>query len=756
MHRDELLRRLDRAGLVDFQRGKTLLEDRAATGKTPEEILVASGLVSEAALARLIADAYRVPFVVLSDRYVPPEVARLVPRDVAENYGLLAIERDGDILTVAMADPLDLMAEDLVRFMTSLQIRRVMAARTELVQALAAAYDGTPWPRPEEQVPDVARVELHPEGSRETVVPGRATALILEGLQEGATDLHFEPRESGLAVRFRIDGTLQKGVEFGVAGRAAVMEELRRLVDFAPGEGSRPRVGRCVIRTPELEADLSVSSVPSLFGQKVVLRVVDRARQVPDLERSGLLPETFQRIASLLERPSGLLVVAGPMGSGRSALVYGMLHHLEPSGRSLVALEDSWMPDLPGVTCIPVGAEPGTLSMRMALEGALLQDPDVILVRGLEGPESVDLALRAAEEALVLVTLNADGAVGATRLLQQMASSPTRAVSSLLGVVALRRVRRLCQGCRQEVPARPGPERQFVGPGCRECHFTGYRGRVSLQEVLVVSERLRGMLWNRAPEARILEAAVAEGMVPLASDGRLKVAMGLTSLDEVVRALPLEGGGRRPCPGCHRELGEDFRVCPYCDPGLDQECPSCRRPVEEDWRTCPYCHRALRRKALEFETREDLPAVGASSSGEFEGMPGLRTVLVAVHDAAVRAGILEALEKAGYEVLLADDGRDAIEIVAQDAPDLVLAEARLPGVDGLELCRLARESGLSMPILVLHPEPDASLRARVLESGGDGLVSPAAGTAGWIRTLVRALEERSARLAPAFPSQEPG
>jgi len=545
LHREELLRRLDRAGLVDYQRALAALQDRAQAGKPAEEALVSAGLVSEVTLTRLIADSYRIPFMSLADRYVSSDVARLVPRDVAENYALLPIEREGETLTLAMADPMDLMAEDLVRFMTSCQIRRVMVPRSELLQALAAAYDGGTWPLGSPEDPVSSQVELRGEGSVEAVPPGLATTLILEALREEASDLHFEPRESGLAVRFRIDGRLQKSVDLGVEQRSAVLAELRRLTDFSSGDWSAPRLGRCHIRTPELEADLTVASMPCLHGHKVVLRLLDRSRQAPNLERLGFLPETFRHVVSLLEKSSGLILVTGPAGSGRTSTSYGMLHHLGPQGRSIVALEDSWMPELAGITCIPVGTEPGTMGLKQALEGALLQDPDVLLLRGLPDRETTDLVLRAAGEMLVITTMGAEGALAAVQNLQRLAGSPWRAVSSLLGVVAQRRVRRLCEACREEVPSEEGldfslphhlklPERRFRGRGCRACSYSGYRDRVGLQEVLVISERLRHLLWSGASEQRLLETALVGGV---GASGRRWPGQGRRGPDQPGRGL---------------------------------------------------------------------------------------------------------------------------------------------------------------------------------------------------------------------------
>lgn len=760
MHREELLRRLDRAGLLDYERALGIVQGNP--GRPAEEILISSGLVTEAALARLIAEAYRVPFMTLLDQYVSPDVARLVPRDVAENYSLLPVEREGDVLTVAMADPLDLMAEDLVRFMTSCQIRRVMVPRSELMSALTAAYDGTPWPRDESVEAEPEAVEIRAEGSSETetVASGRATSLVLDGIREGATDVHFEPREAGLSVRFRIDGVLQKAMELGPDARAAIMAELRRLAGFSPGDSGRPRLGRLTLRSVDTEVELAVSSVPSLFGQKVVLRVLDRARQVPELDRLGFLPDTYRRAVSLLEKPSGLLVVAGPGGSGRVDTVYGMLHHLEPSGKSLVALEDTWLPDLSSVTCIPVGDEPGALSFRTALEGALLQDPDVILIRRLPDRETADLALRAASEALVITCLTADSAVGALQGLHRLVSSPAQATSALLGVVAQRRVRRLCERCLEEVPAQATrrmhipadlkvPERHFVGRGCKECHYTGYRDRVGLQEVLLVGDRLRDLLWNGSPASRLAEVARSEGMVPLLQDGLVKVGMGLTTLEEVLRALPPDPGSERGCPTCGKELAEGFQVCPYCDPGLDRLCPSCRKPAQSDWRTCPYCRWTLAATGDVMETQEDLPAVGTSSGeAEVKPVPGFRTVLVADHDATSRATILQALERAGYEVMLADDGVDAVERIQHDRPDLILADVRLPRVDGLEILRRTRAEGMATPVLLMHPEPDADLQERVRQAGGAGVLSRAEGASGWLRRIVRALQEQSVDVEP--------
>lgn len=753
MHREELLRRLDRAGLLDYERGLGI--GQANPGRPIEEVLISTGLVTEASLARLIAEAYRVPFMTLAERYVAPEVARLVPRDVAENYSLLPVEREGDILTVAMADPLDLMAEDLVRFMTSLQIRRVMVPKSELLAAMGAAYDGTPWPRDDSADEPPEPLEVRAEGSAETVATGRATSLVLEGIREGATDVHFEPREAGLAIRFRIDGVLQKALEVGPDARATIMAELRRLAGFAPGDSGRPRLGHLTLRSVDQEVELALSSVPSLYGQKVVLRVLDRTRQVPELDRLGFLPEAYRRAVSLLDKASGLLVVAGPSGSGRVDTVYGMLHHLEPSGKSLVALEDTWIPELAGVTCIPVGDEPGALSFRAALEGALLQDPDVILIRRLPDRETADLALRAAAEALVIACLPADSAVGALQSLHRLVGSPAQATSTVLGVVAQRRLRHLCERCMEEAPperqGRRGlpadlriPERHFVGRGCKDCNYTGYRDRVGLHEVLLVGDRMRELLWNGAPARRLTELARAEGMVPLLQDGLDKVGMGLTTLAEVLRALPPDPGSERGCPTCGKEMGEDFQVCPYCAPGLDRLCPSCRKPAHSDWRTCPYCRWTLSEApAAVLETQEDLPAVGASSD-ELRAVPGFRTVLVADHDATSRAAILQALERAGFEVLLADDGVDAVERIQHDRPDLILASMRLPRVDGMEILRQTREQGLTTPVLLMHPEPDPDLQERVRAAGGAGVLGRAEGASGWLRRIVGALQEHPA------------
>ncbi len=768
MHREELLRRLDRAGLVEYQRALATVQDRAHAGRSPEEALVSAGLVSEAALARLVAESYRVPFVSLVGRAVAPEVARLVPRDVAENYALLPLEREGDVLTLAMADPLDLMAEDLVRFLTSCQIRRVMAPRTELVCALEAAYNGTPWPG--------AGESHQPATALEAASQGLATSLIVEGLRAGASDLHFEPRESGLAVRFRVDGRLQKSVELGLQERSQVLAELRQMADFSEADGCQPRLGRCTLKTAEIEIELAISSVPSLHGQKIVLRAVDRSKPLQDLERLGLLPEAYRQVVSLLERPSGLILVTGPTGSGKTSTGYAMLHHLGPQGRSLVALEDSWMPDQPGITCIPVGQGPGTMDMRSALEGVLLQDPDVVLLQGLPDRQTADLALRAAQEVLVITTLGAEGSLAAVESLKRLASSPWYAISNLLGVVAQRRVRRLCETCRQEVRPEyspratrlwhlPLPERHFEGRGCPDCSFTGYRGRAGLQEVLLLSPRLRDLFWAGAPEARLLEVALQEGLVPLAADGLTKAAVGLTSLEEVRRALPPSPGSGRSCGVCGREVREDFQVCPYCDPGLELQCPACSRPIQDDWRTCPYCRRVLGRRRDLGETREDLPALadrsvspalGQPRSIETSVLPAVRTVLVADHDASVRAGILEALERSGYQVLLADDGRDAWETIRQESPDLVLVEVRLPRLGGLEICRLARGLGRTGPILLLHPDPDEELRRKVLDAGGDGVLSISAGSRGWLGALAEALQDRPACAPPAMVEAEPG
>ncbi|HXE71780.1 MAG TPA: GspE/PulE family protein [Candidatus Nitrosotenuis sp.] len=562
MHK-ALIESLAEAGLLDLEKARAVMVDKPDSPTPLCQSMVEAGLIGETELALFLSQYCGLPYTSVSGRKIPTEVLRLLPSDVAEKACMVALERENGRLTLAVADPFDITAQDVARQRTGLELNLMVAARSEILAAIhgrAADISNEMSSFLEqfraEEIEFLAALE---EEEKEAGPPRHdapliqmVNALIVDAIQMKASDIHVEPQEGCLRVRYRIDGVLRNMCELPRELQSAVLSRLKLAAGMDISERRRPQDGRARIRVGGRVVDLRVSSMPSFYGEMVVLRVLDRAVGLPTLEQLGFLPHDLERFRRLLANSQGILLITGPTGSGKTSTLYASLNHLNNIGQNIVTIEDPIEFQLAGIGQTQVNPRAGVVFSN-ALRTILRQDPDIIMVGEIRDVETAQVAVQAAQTGhLVLSTLHTNSAPATLTRLGQMGVAPYETASSLLGVTAQRLVRRICPHCQVEVtpPASlldylaeatgsPLPGRYWQGQGCELCASTGFQGRCGLFEILSLSAAVKDLLFRGAPETEVEKAARREGMHTLLEDGLLKVAAGITSLSEVMRVVSI-------------------------------------------------------------------------------------------------------------------------------------------------------------------------------------------------------------------------
>lgn len=608
------------AGSTDAAQIAAALEEQGTTGERIGEILVRRGAAPEEVVARALSRQLRLGYA--SPPLQPDEGAfSLVDRSLARRHEVVPLAVRGGSLRVAMADPLDAAAIDDLRFQTGLTIEPLVSPAHEIRRILREAYPpaagrsgqreafaapairaqggGARLPR-DPRDPGDAPPARHDPAPGETTAIGLVDSLVGRAIAAGASDLHIEPGETAIAIRVRVDGDLRPLGTFPVDLGPAVVSRVKVLAGLDISVKRRPQDGRCVWghgRRPGA-VSLRVSTLPTVTGEKVVLRLLPPAGSGPGIERLGLAPPDRTRIGELLEMSHGAILVTGPTGSGKTTTLYALLAEVDRERRNLVTLEDPVEYGLPGITQVQVDVR-GGVSFAAGLRAVLRQDPDIVMVGELRDHETVDVALAAALTGhLVLATLHTNDAASAPLRLIEMGAAPYLVAGALVGVIAQRLVPRLCTGCSVELdppmeaaalwPA--GAGRPRAGAGCARCGGRGVRGRVGIFEVLKVDDAVREAILARAGTERVRSAARAGGMTTLGRDARGKVIRGEISLEA---ALPLLRSATTEAPVCGRcgtDVEVDFDHCPACGESRRRRC-RCGGALDRAWRCCPACGR---------------------------------------------------------------------------------------------------------------------------------------------------------------------
>jgi type IV pilus assembly protein PilB len=603
-------------GLLGDEQLAALLQRQQVTSATEHrkrlgQLAVEAGLATEKQLATALAQALRLPLVDLASNPAPAEVVRLLPRPVAERTGtlVLASRRDGLSITIATADPTDVMALDDVRLHTGAQELIVLVAtasqiRDHLVRSWSLSGDSADVSTLFERLEPVdVEPELSLQGIEAAPVVRLVDVVLADAVRARASDVHLEPRAGELRIRYRVDGLLREVMTVPQSASSAMVSRIKILSGLDIAERRRPQDGRAKLTVDALVVEARISTLPTLHGEKVVIRLLPPAADVPVLDRTGLLPEQLRLVSSALEQARGLVLITGPTGSGKTNTLYAAVHRVATPDRNVVTLEDPVEIQVDGITQVQVHDRSG-LTFARGLRSVLRQDPDVVLVGEVRDAETAELALQASLTGhLVLTTLHTNDATAAVTRLVDMGVQPFLVASSLTLVVAQRLVRTPCDGC--SAPHVPSPAVLALlgltpddlvgttprrGSGCSECAGTGYLGRTGVFEVLPVTAELREVLLRDPTEAAISAAARAHGMLTLRAAALAAAGRGHTTYEEVLRVTHVDAVGGPRCQQCSRALAVGMVCCPYDGTPVGRgRCGDCGERLDAEWRVCPWC-----------------------------------------------------------------------------------------------------------------------------------------------------------------------
>ncbi len=526
----------------------------ATTGERIGEALVALGAASAEDVLRALARQKKLPFLSRDELPSPLPILKNVSPKYLRQYLVCPISVDGGLLTVAAADPLNPLIVDDLRQCTGLEVKVVVSAADAITEAIDRTYDGSATPL--QRIVEGIEPERAAEGDEDInhlrdmafeapVV--RLVNLLIEGaISAEASDIHIEPFEDTLRIRYRIDGILFDQEAPPRRLQAAVTSRIKIMAEMNIAERRLPQDGRIRVTLHGRRIDIRVSTMPTVHGESIVMRLLDRSTVFLPLERLGFGPDTQRKFESLIKRPHGIVLVTGPTGSGKTTTLYAALDKINSPDVKIITVEDPVEYQLKGVNQIPVKAKIG-LTFASGLRHIVRQDPDVILVGEIRDLETAEISIQAALTGhLVFSTLHTNDAPAAITRLQDMGVEPYLVSSVLEGVLAQRLLRRICPACRAPYRS-PAPDLEalgieaaadtplFRGRGCDECRGTGYRGRTAIYELFIITEDVRSLMLRRASAREIRRHAVEAGMVTLRMDGWLKAREGITTIEEILR-----------------------------------------------------------------------------------------------------------------------------------------------------------------------------------------------------------------------------
>ncbi len=551
---------LVKATLITREQLNQALQQQQTAGGRIGTNLVKLGFISEDDITSFLSRQYGVPSINLSHFEIDASVIKLIPSEIAQKHQVIPINRTGNILTVAMADPSNIFAIDDVKFMTGFKIEPVVAAETSIKNAINKYYDSAGMVEDIMKTFDDKDVEALKDdedainaaelgkAAEDAPVVKLVNLILTDAIKKSASDIHIEPYEKSFRVRYRIDGVLYDVMQPPLRLRAAITSRVKIMAQLDIAERRLPQDGRIKIKMGGREMDYRVSTLPTLFGEKVVLRLLDKGNLQLDMTKLGFGPEALADFESGLLLPYGMVLVTGPTGSGKTTTLYSALNRLNIVDTNIMTAEDPVEFNLAGINQVQTKAEIG-LTFATALRSFLRQDPDVIMVGEIRDYETAEIGVKAALTGhLVLSTLHTNDAPSTISRLLNMGVEPFLVSASTNVIVAQRLARRICQSCKEVVPVPPqalvnvgfSPEeaktlKPCKGKGCMACSETGYKGRVALYEVMLIKENIKEAILQGASALELRELGRKNGMQTLREAGLQKLREGMTTVEEVLR-----------------------------------------------------------------------------------------------------------------------------------------------------------------------------------------------------------------------------
>ncbi len=553
-------------GLINEEQLQQALALQKKSGKRLGAVLVEMHLVTEQDIVQILSKQLRIPFIDLSNYLIDPVIAKLVPEHIAKRHMLIPINKVGNKLTVAMVDPLNIIAIDDIQLMTGLMVKPVVATHTDINKALQDAYGAVAQQdKLMDDLEDIGSADSDDDldglgelGENDAPIIRLCNLVIAQAVQNGVSDIHIEPFEKELRIRYRQDGVLMNAMTPPKKATAAITSRIKIMSSLNIAEKRLPQDGRIKIKVSNRSIDLRVSILPVIWGEKIVMRILDQSSLKVNLEDLGFEPKTLERFKEGISSPYGIILVTGPTGSGKTTTLYSALTSLNSIDSNVMTAEDPVEYMLHGINQVQCKPEIG-LTFAAALRSFLRQDPDTIMVGEIRDFETAEIAIKASMTGhLVLSTLHTNDAPGTIGRIVNMGIEPFMVTTSVVIVQAQRLVRKICKDCKYEIKPRAEQVAQFgitpellrrldlphineknmlfyKGKGCETCGNAGYKGRQGVYEVMAMSERLRDIILNGGSTDDVRRQAIEEGMLSLRESALRKTLIGLTTLEEVVR-----------------------------------------------------------------------------------------------------------------------------------------------------------------------------------------------------------------------------
>jgi type IV pilus assembly protein PilB len=704
MRRKKLGQILVEAGLINEDQLVQALEEQKKKKGKLGKIIIEKEWAKNEDICKALSKQLNIPYVKLKELEISKEVIETIPRKQANRKLLIPYKKTGRRLRLAMANPLDYTTINEIKFKTGLDVSVAVATEEDIRAAIDDNYpdefdlDLFATMVPSEEVEVLAEERDENEYDVDELIRQSeiapivrlTNAILADAIKLQASDIHIEPQEKEVTVRYRIDGMMKNIFKVGLPALAPLVSRIKIIGDMDIATKRRPQDGRTKLKVGNNQYDMRISTLPTIFGEKVVIRVLDQSKAFIDLEELGFSPDDLKALAAILTRPQGIILVTGPTGSGKSTTLYASLNRLKSEVINIVTVEDPVEYQLPGINQVQVNEKAG-ITFASGLRSILRQDPNVVMVGEIRDAETAKIAFQAANTGhLVLTTLHTNDAAAAVTRLVDLGVDPYVIASSLLCVLAQRLVRKNCPHCtvveklnktlitRLEISGDgKALEKIKKGQGCEACQFSGYLGRLGIYEMLMVDNDLRKLIVQGAADTEIAEDARERGIKNLFGDCRDKLFQGVTSVEELMRvAPPPEREDRQPA----------------------MEQVAAEAPVE-----------------MTAEAPVEMTA---------EGLGAQLRVLAVDDDPFIRKMLQKVLTEAQYDVVLATDGEEALEKVYRERPDLIISDVVMPNMDGLSLVKKLKSQLQTsiIPVILLTTKDEVESEVEGLEAGADDYI----------------------------------
>jgi len=712
------------AGLIDSKTLEKALEIQKIEKKKIGQILIDMGVTDDVEIAKALSRQLNIPFLSSGEIQCSEDIKALVPSEMAEHYLMVPIKKVDKKLLVAMANPMDFYAVDDLRFVTQMPIEMAVAPQRDIITAIEKFYpkydlekEFSSEPASGDQVELVKSIEKEEKDVAQLLkltelppVVRFTNAILADAIKLSASDLHIEPQKTAVVVRYRVDGIVREIMKTDKHVHASLVSRIKIISNMDIAIRRKPQDGKAQIRYHNKNYDLRVSTIPTSYGEKVTIRILDPDAARVRIEDLGFSDISFNDFVDAVNKPQGIILVTGPTGSGKSTTLYACLNRLNSPKVNIITVEDPIEYDIEGINQVQINPRAG-ITFASGLRSILRQDPDIVLVGEVRDSETASIAFQAAQTGhLRFSTLHTNDALSAVIRLVDLGVEPFLISASLNAVIGQRLVRKICPNCRvrESLPAdflrrlpmfADGNKSTdfWKGAGCNACNYSGYSGRMALFELLMITPSLREIIIANGSSSAIKSAAAKEGFQSMGLDGIQKAMKGLTTIEEVFRVAPPETG----------EISKE----------------SILEPV-----------------STEDGTREDDLPTGS--------MPSLSTVrphkILLADDSEIVLKILRnILEAENYLVITAKNGVDALRLIMKEKPDLLVTDNLMPGMDGMELVRRLKSQFETryMPILMLSAKDELDSEVDGINAGADDYLTKPVNTKRFLARINRLLNK---------------